>query len=199
MYLGSYSIITLLCTLCVSFAKAKGAAGMEIRSYNAVHRTDFKNMQAFEMEFLFQGALKEQVVLGVYATDDCFDLVQHVNLVGIQRFTGVHALKYVSVYAPNFTGMIACAEVLHYSKGSTLDQPHSRTDVLDYLSINDWIFTDVLPIDISVKNSFDFPVSLIWHEENSEPMMQMVLQPSDDVVMGTFIGEYYRAVSIAGA
>ena len=44
---------------------------------------------------------------------------------------------------------------------------------------------------MDIKNAFNYPVSVFWHEESHQPKQQFVVEPGETINIGTFIGHIF--------
>lgn len=71
----------------------------------------------------------------------------------------------------------ACAEILFYRIGTSIENPTSAMTDFAHIPLNRWMSLLMRVDGFVVVNSFPFPVELFWHEESAEPISSGVLQP----------------------
>ena len=167
--------------------------GFPDREYSKVYNYHYTAVKQFEEKWVdASGNVNANLLIGVFE-ESCESKVYNVNLLSIQRVAGVEAFRYVTVPSNGFPiELSSCAEVLYYPKGHSIAHPpSSRTAEFTYTGISDWLHTDVRPLSLTITNRLPHDVTVVYQDENADPVLQFSLRPGATETIGSFLGHLF--------
>jgi hypothetical protein len=129
------------------------------------------------------------VLLGVYSMY-CKHLINSASFQGIGRMTST-SVVIATVPADTFPfSMDECAEAFWFKKGDS--SPASRTSDFDYVALRMWV-GQLRGMDVTITNTFDFPIMLYWCDEDAGIERQGLVPPGHSIAQGTLLGHIFMA------
>ena len=184
-------MFAVTCLLLVVSATLSRAA-VQIYDYNKIEFEEHASFESFKRRYLTNPGqtFAQNVFLGV-ADEECVGELSSPAFRGAQRHGQAIAATLPKSQFP--ISIENCAEVFFYRVNTGISNPWSSEADFDHPAMNSFVHNQMFTEGIAFRNNFPYRVDIYWHEENSEPQLQLQLDPGEATVISSFLGHIFSA------